>query len=505
MLYLSLIFRSLIFRCLIVVTTLVTLIILPARAAQPAINPGEILFSGLIETVTQEQASFTFRAATFTLPNGRTNRIDPPKTKSVQINSDTVMEMSGGGRKLTSADLKTGSEVTVIGRDLGTGKPLPARVVVIQVNAPEVRAGEIGLNGHIEGTLGGGTFVVGAMSTTAPGNSTTELDEREAWTVAVASTTIIRGATIADQELTVADLKLRDKIVAIGKVTGEKILRARIVLIQDDYVDSSHSVGKQAIDATVAQLATQSDALRVRGFLDRAMPLLEQALRRARLVEDRTAEGMMLNRLGNLYSSLGRTAKATEAFEQALAISRERKDRVSEVITLSNLGAHFHTAGDEKKAIALLEAATLITDTGEPAAEVQPWLNLATIYGEVKEARKSLAAFGKALPLLKAIGDEEREAHALTSMITLYMKVADAPKALQTAQRLLPIRNAIHDKNQQALCLFSIGLAYRANNQPLEALKYLRQSSQAYGEGGDEASRAAVQEVITKLESAPRG
>lgn len=105
----------------------------PARAAEveTAIATGEIRLDGKIITLNIDQKSLVLEATAFTLPDGKSKALAPAKTKTILVPESTMLRLQGRDEPAALSDLKAGAVVAVIGRDLGSGKDLPARLIVI--------------------------------------------------------------------------------------------------------------------------------------------------------------------------------------------------------------------------------------------------------------------------------------------------------------------------------------------------------------------------------------
>jgi len=100
----------------------------PARQAAPA--EGEIRLQGKVRSVAEGGTEFVLAADSFTLPNGRTGKIRPPREKRITLQEAALLRPLGGGdREVTLEDLKPGIAAAVVGRDAGPGKELEAREI----------------------------------------------------------------------------------------------------------------------------------------------------------------------------------------------------------------------------------------------------------------------------------------------------------------------------------------------------------------------------------------
>ncbi|MGV3723951.1 MAG: PQQ-binding-like beta-propeller repeat protein, partial [Actinomycetota bacterium] len=92
---------------------------------------GEIQLQGVIRTVDPAAKSFVLAAASFTLPNGGGRRFSEPKLKTVEVADAALHVREQPGRRVALSDLKAGVHALVVGKDLGSGKALPARDVAV--------------------------------------------------------------------------------------------------------------------------------------------------------------------------------------------------------------------------------------------------------------------------------------------------------------------------------------------------------------------------------------
>ncbi len=114
-------------------------------AAKITLQPGEILLLGQTQAVDNER-QFSIATAFFTLPNGRSARVDS-KNKAVLIDENTVFQRATG-EPCDFSVIAAEEKVLVIGKDNGSGAPITARLIVcgewkepeIIIPAPSVAA-----------------------------------------------------------------------------------------------------------------------------------------------------------------------------------------------------------------------------------------------------------------------------------------------------------------------------------------------------------------------------
>jgi len=99
------------------------------------VQRGEIELDGVVVSIDTKNRSLVLEARNATLPGGKPAAISPtPKTVTI---GPLAMISRGGeaARRLDLSALKAGETVSVIGKNLGVGKPLPARLVITKTQA----------------------------------------------------------------------------------------------------------------------------------------------------------------------------------------------------------------------------------------------------------------------------------------------------------------------------------------------------------------------------------
>jgi len=99
------------------------------------VGTGEIELEGRIHAVDGTKKSLLLDVSAFTLPNGKKSELPALKPKSIIIDAQTVLHVRGNAKQfLTLGQLAQIADTVfavVIGKDLGTGKALPAREVAV--------------------------------------------------------------------------------------------------------------------------------------------------------------------------------------------------------------------------------------------------------------------------------------------------------------------------------------------------------------------------------------
>jgi hypothetical protein len=103
----------------------------PPRAPALTIGAGEIKVGGIVQAVDVASRTLALNVDTFTLATGRTSRLAVAKPKTIRISPDTLLWQMKPAVVRGLSDLEPGTPISAIGRDLGSGHDLSARVILI--------------------------------------------------------------------------------------------------------------------------------------------------------------------------------------------------------------------------------------------------------------------------------------------------------------------------------------------------------------------------------------
>ena len=119
-----------------------------ADEAPLQLKAGEIRLEGKVASLAEDGSGLSMAAASFTLPSGKTGRIevagDKAKAKIIRVGADTLLYTRGAPEsRLALSRLQPGWLVAVVGEDKGSGQPLTARALAVWT---DVRDGKYLLN-----------------------------------------------------------------------------------------------------------------------------------------------------------------------------------------------------------------------------------------------------------------------------------------------------------------------------------------------------------------------
>ena len=109
-----------------------------------------------------------------------------------------------------------------------------------------------------------------------------------------------------------------------------------------------------APDARVAPLLKQAEKALETGRNSQALPLLTEALSKAREIKDKVGEVNALNDLGWYYGAVGDLTKQSEFYNQALKLAQEIGDEYDQAGILTSIGLAYAETSQTQKGLQTL-------------------------------------------------------------------------------------------------------------------------------------------------------
>jgi tetratricopeptide (TPR) repeat protein len=260
----------------------------------------------------------------------------------------------------------------------------------------------------------------------------------------------------------------------------------------------------------------KSDFLRTRGFLQRGLPLLENAYQAARQLQDLRAEIIWLEALAQIYLNTGNPTTAQPLFEQALALAQDSDDLLLEARSQLDLGRllmdlsdldHAGTwliqalrnyrqiqnyTGTIETLVALGNLLSLQGNSSGSVAYLEQGLFLAKAqqdhHGEAAlryalgytaamghEWQLAIIHFKIATDMARTVGDLSLEVRGLHNLGEAWLALGDVQKSITLLEKALVRQETIDDVVTKAFTHFYLAKAYYALNDPDNSLIQLKQ------------------------------
>jgi tetratricopeptide (TPR) repeat protein len=215
------------------------------------------------------------------------------------------------------------------------------------------------------------------------------------------------------------------------------------------------------------------------------------ALRAARKLQDRAAEGGLLDNLGTAYSALGNYRQAIGCHQQSLAIMRKMGNRPHQRGALANLGNAYYYLGEQRRAIDYYEKSlTIARQLGDRPGEGRSLGSLGSSYLVLGEYRRAIDFHEQSLTIARESGDLVGEARSLGALGIAYDRLGEHGPAIERHERQLAISRQIGDRRGEGAALGNLGVAYHAVGQYRRAIEFHGKSLAVARQIGDRLGEA---------------
>ncbi|MBK8206613.1 MAG: SpoIIE family protein phosphatase [Planctomycetes bacterium] len=271
-----------------------------------------------------------------------------------------------------------------------------------------------------------------------------------AWATVIIAQRLHRGG----EQQRAEDLLRRYKsaVKPASEVWTWLVLTEAQVKVQDLPLQVEEALAPLRVDgaALYTSLMTRAIALYTLGELEQSGDALKKAMALPGLGPLRQAAAM--ERLGILYTQVGRTAEALPCFERALKAARDHGDYVQEAVTLYNLGRLQQRRGqlDEAQRV-LRESVRIAQAEAERGIEANCLGALALVMHQKGERQQAEACMLRCLRICREIGRPHAEVAHLNTLARIYFEQGRKREAIEQAQLSLKISREIKSVTGEAV------------------------------------------------------
>jgi len=211
----------------------------------------------------------------------------------------------------------------------------------------------------------------------------------------------------------------------------------------------------------------------------------------------------LLDRLGQLYESLGDYDQALSCYQQALQISQDIGDKQGMGITLNNISQIYQAKGDYDTALHYLtQTLEIDRELGNKKDDGATLNNISLIYSAKGNYDTALQYLTQAMQISRDIGDKRGEGVTLNNISQIYQAKGDYGTALQYLTQSLQICKDSGNKAGVSATLNNISQIYQAIGGYDIALQYLTQTLQITQEIGDKRGEGTTLNNISQIHQA---
>jgi tetratricopeptide (TPR) repeat protein len=228
------------------------------------------------------------------------------------------------------------------------------------------------------------------------------------------------------------------------------------------------------------------DLFSLRGYWADWIESLETGLAGARHLQDRAAEGWLLNHLAMAYQQSGSSAQAIGCFRQALAIRRALGDRRGQAMALANLGRTYSEAGQLAESMKCLqEALSVFQDTGQRPEQGRCLFLISATYRRMSKFEDAMTCAWQAVDIIQQTGDGREESGALTQLALASLGLARPLEAITHSSRAAELSRHHGDRLAEAEALTVLGQAHQDCGHPAQARQHRHDAYLIFSDLGD--------------------
>lgn len=230
-----------------------------------------------------------------------------------------------------------------------------------------------------------------------------------------------------------------------------------------------------------------------KGFPDKALQYLNEALGQARKRGNYIVEAATLNRISNIHQDRKEFQKAYELLQESLTISQSVADYLTRAESLNNLGLIYLIEGAFEKAMQRFQDAwQILEDTGPQRMKAVVVSNLGKLYESSGEFDNALYYFRESLLEYENLNHQYEQCKTLRAISTVCQKKGDYETALKALERGLALVRILQNREEEGLILVGLGNQYKYTGDFSMALNYFNQARLIFKEENNKEEECNV-------------
>ncbi len=224
----------------------------------------------------------------------------------------------------------------------------------------------------------------------------------------------------------------------------------------------------------VSCLALEGFALSMFSQHDKALPLLNRALKLVEPLDMPILAGKITGSIANVHTSLGDLSKALAYGNRTLDFLKQSGNKEQEGWVLHGFGMGFEEIGQLEQAQQYYEQSLAIfKDLGYQPGIARALTGIGSIYQKRGLYEKALPFHTESLERFRKADNQLGEARALNDLGSIALEQGDTDKALALHTQSLQIRRSIKHRQSESTSLLNIGKTYTAKGAFAEAITHL--------------------------------
>jgi tetratricopeptide (TPR) repeat protein len=214
--------------------------------------------------------------------------------------------------------------------------------------------------------------------------------------------------------------------------------------------------------------------------------------------DDMHLKSVSLEMLGDVYTIMGENQKARDSLNEALKLARQLEDKTTEANCIYSLAELHRLQGEfdeaQKK---YTEVITRYRDDGDKVGEANSRLSLGEIYVGLSKLKEAAQEHDAALQLYREIGNQIGEAFCIKSIGDMFTEGGDYEKAQQKYLEALTLFEQNHNEFGKANSLARLAELYELKGEYREAKASLEEALEIYIRVG---GKRIASKYLTRLE-----
>lgn len=481
------------------------------------IAQGELRLDGNVASFNADNGELVLDANQFTLASGKSNAINPAKSKSILVNAQTQF-IDSNGKNVAKSELKNSAHIAVIGADGGSGKALAARVVMLlnavpaaadttsqATNKNGLQPGEYLLNGQIKGVFSAETIVIDVYKNTDAQGQVQELGQPVEQKLHLGANTKIISAEDAKKVMTVGDIKLGMRVAVVGKYGDEDApFNVREMAVAKEETQNLQKIGAVRVSPLTDVYLKQGESAMNAGAYPEALQYYTKASQVADGLGDAGGNSLAQSSLGIVYEHLNQPKQAFAAFTASINFSNSIGNYSASAVTMSNLGDFYLRHNDAANALKSFD-----TSLGWIASNTfngQDKLKADVLYGKAqaqhdsKQMDQAIDTMHQSIAIAQQLNDATRQQAGLQTLAFWLLEANQADTAKTTAEQSAALIPQLKTPESQAQSWRILYLFYRLINDDKAAQSAYDQAQQILTTLKDEDGLKKLQQLKDNLD-----
>ncbi len=248
-----------------------------------------------------------------------------------------------------------------------------------------------------------------------------------------------------------------------------------------------------------SSLALKGYALTMFSKYDKALPLLNNALKRIEPLNNPHVACKIVGSIANVHTSLGDLNKALSYGNRTLELLKLSGDKEQEGWVLNGFGMAFEQAGQLDQAFQYYtQSLAVFKELGLDVGIGRALTGIGSTYQKRGQFEKALPFHTKSLERFRAVDNKIGEARALNDLGTTALEQGQIDNALDLHTQSLQIRRAIKHRQSQSTSLFNLGKVFMAKSDYSLAIEHLETAMKIAKEVNIRTRVVQIHEVLSE-------